>query len=71
MEKEKIDMVSDNILYVDDFLYDIAYFDNISLKRTFHFFVKNKDLIDNKIAILVSLLHGLILKWDTDKSTCN
>lgn len=31
-----------NILYFDDFIQDIQYFDDISLKRTIHFFTRNR-----------------------------
>jgi len=45
-----------NTLYFDDFISDVNYFNDISLKRTIYFFIKNKDSIDNKISKLSSLL---------------
>lgn len=40
-------------LLFDDFINDITYFDDVSLKKTIHFFVKNNHLIDNKLADLL------------------
>ena len=58
MKKKKYDG-SDKIqkqLYFDDFISDVNYFNDISLKRTIYFFIKNKDSIDNKLSKLSSLL---------------
>jgi len=43
-------------LFFDDFIDDINYFDDASLKKTIHFFVKNNTLIDNKLALLTDSL---------------
>jgi hypothetical protein len=42
-------------LLFDDFITDINYFDDVSLKRTIHFFTKYKDT-DNYLSILASSL---------------
>ena len=44
-----------NILYFEDFMDNIQYFDDISLKRTIHFFTRNKDT-GNSLSILANLL---------------
>ena len=44
------------ILYFDDFISDISYFDDISLKRTIYFFIQHNDSIDNKLSKLADML---------------
>ena len=54
MKKKKYDG-SDKIqkyLYFDDFIADVNYFNDISLKRTIYFFIKNKESIDNELSEL-------------------
>jgi hypothetical protein len=43
-------------LYFDDFISDVNYFNDISLKRTIYFFIKNKESNVNKLSELSSLL---------------
>jgi len=43
-------------LYFDDFISDVNYFNDVSLKKTIYFFIKNKESIDNKLSKLSSLL---------------
>ena len=54
--RQKIDgTLRPNILYFEDFIDDIQYFDDISLKRTIHFFTTNKDT-GNYLSILANSL---------------
>ena len=43
-------------LHFDDFMADISYFNDLSLIKTIHFYIKNKDLIESKLAVLANLL---------------
>ena len=43
-------------LHFDDFIADISYFNDLSLIKTIHFYIKNKDLIESKLAVLANLL---------------
>jgi hypothetical protein len=43
-------------LHFDDFMADISYFNDLSLIKTIHFYIKNKNLIESKLAILANLL---------------
>lgn len=51
-------------LLFDDFINDINYFDDISLKRTIHLFTKNKDT-----DTYLSLLSGLLFVADNDDNS--
>jgi hypothetical protein len=56
MKKKKYDG-SDKIqtqLYFDDFISDVNYFNDVSLKKTIYFFIKES--INNKLSELSSLL---------------
>jgi hypothetical protein len=43
-------------LHFDDFMADISYFNDLSLTKTLHFYIKNKHLIKSKLAVLADLL---------------
>ena len=43
-------------LHFDDFIADISYFNDLSLIKTLHFYIKNKHLIKSKLAVLADLL---------------
>lgn len=43
-------------LHFDDFIADISYFNDLSLIKTLHFYIKNKDSIESKLAVLSNLL---------------
>jgi hypothetical protein len=42
-------------LHFDDFIADISYFNDLSLIKTLHFYIKNKHLIKSKLAVLADL----------------
>ena len=46
-------------LYFDDFIADISYFKDLSLIKTIHFYIKNKDLIESKLANIANLLFSI------------
>ena len=52
-------------LYFDDFMADISYFNDLSLIKTLHFYIKNKDSIKSKLAVLAELLFTI----DTNNNT--
>ena len=43
-------------LYFDDFVKDVNYFDDISLRRTIYFFIQHKNSIENKISKIADML---------------
>jgi hypothetical protein len=43
-------------LHFHDFMPDISYFNDLSLIKTLHFYIKNKHLIKSKLAVLADLL---------------
>ena len=49
------DKIKEN-LYFDDFVKDMNYFDDISLRRTIYFFIQYKNSIENKISKLSDML---------------
>ena len=51
-------------LLFDDFINDINYFDDVSLKRTIHFFTQNKDTGN-----YLSLLTGSLFLADNDDNS--
>lgn len=66
MKNKKLDGIREESieLLFDDFINDINYFDDISLKRTIHFFTKNKDT-DNYL----SLIAGSLFVADNDDNS--
>jgi hypothetical protein len=52
-------------LHFDDFMADISYFNDLSLIKTLHFYIKNKDSIKSKLAVLADLLFTI----DTNNNT--
>ena len=52
-------------LHFDDFMSDISYFNDLSLIKTLHFYIKNKDSIKSKLAVLADLLFTI----DTNNNT--
>ena len=68
MKRKKYDG-SDKVqkhLYFDDFISDVNYFNDISLKRTICFFIKNKESIVNNLSELSSLLFTIDNTDDND-----
>ena len=46
-------------LHFDDFIGDISYFNDLSLIKTIHFYIKNKHLIESKLSNIANLLFSI------------